>query len=152
MKGTLLPTGPMSGSGGSRLELGALGAACCAALVILAVFAHFLLCTLVQITSVLTWLFLGWMLVPVPAVGGRSAGVGRSRQAGGSWCDHTRAQGAPPAHGEQWGWSIPPAVVLENNFALFFQGRTHHSASARVVSHSNSFYFREAVTFMNFCG
>lgn len=61
-------------------------------------------------------------------------------------------QGAPPAHGEHWGWSISPAVVLENNFALFFQGRTQHSASVQVVSHTNSFYFREAVTFMNFCG
>lgn len=43
--------------GGSRLELGALGAACCAALVALAVFAPSLLCTLVQMTSVLTWGF-----------------------------------------------------------------------------------------------
>lgn len=88
---TLLPTGPMAGSGGARLELGALGAACCAALVILAVFAHFLLCTLVQTTSVVTWVLLGWMFSPVPAVGGGSAGVGRCRQAGGSWCDHTSA-------------------------------------------------------------
>lgn len=95
---------------------------------------------------------LGMGVCACSCCGRGSAGVGRSRQAGGSWCDHTGAQGAPPAHGEQWGWSIPPALVLENDFALFFQGRTHHSASAQVVSHSNSFYFREAVTFMNFCG
>lgn len=79
------PPGPVSGSGGSRLELGALGAACCAASVILAAFAHFLLCTLVQISSVLTWLFLGWVFVPVPAVGGAVqvlAGPGRQEVPG----------------------------------------------------------------------
>lgn len=33
------------------------------------------------------WAGLGMDVLAVPAVGGGSAGVGRSRQAGGSWCD-----------------------------------------------------------------
>lgn len=88
----MLPTGPVSGSGGSRLELGGLGAACCAALGILAVCLH-------------VFCFARWFRYPQFSLGCfwdgcfwrfllcqvGSAGVGRSRQAGDYWCDHTSA-------------------------------------------------------------
>lgn len=127
--------------------LGALGAVCCAALAIWAVSAHFLLRTLVQITSVLTWLFSGWMFsLSLQWEGAEQVLAGP----GGSCCDHSRAHLPTGSTGDGAFLLLPSWKTI----LLYFLPRQNSplSASVQVVSHSNSFYFREAVTFMNFCG
>lgn len=88
-----------------------------------------------------------WQL-PILAVEGGSAGVGRSRQAGDSWCDHTGS--ARNIHLLTEG-NVDIAFLLplcwETILLKFFQGRTYHSVSAWIISHSGTLSFQGSRNF-----